>query len=182
VRRDEVLDLLRRANAPAVGAAEEGKERSRVLWGWDVDAAAPCEVLRVAAFGSDESGCGSESSSEEESSDERGGVGFMGGLRLAVDERGRGASASGPRQALDGLGGSACVEGPSLAVNRRGCGASIRDLSSRRDGGASVRELSLAVEAAVVVELEKSKLQAMADAVELASALVGIDAVIVDTR
>lgn len=121
VSREEVLDLLRRANAPAVAAAQQAMRGSRALWGWDVDAGAPCEVLRVQASGSAESDSGSDSTSE----DETGGGG----------------------------GGGAPARGPSLAV-----------------------------ESAVVVELEKSKLQAMADAVELASALVGIDAVILDTR
>jgi chaperonin GroEL (HSP60 family) len=121
VQKEEVLDLLRRANTPAVAAAQNGLLGSRALWGWDVDAGAPCEVLRVEATGSAESDSGSASASE--------------------DETGAG-----------------------------------------RGGGASARKPSLAVESAAVVELEKSKLQAMADAVELASALVGIDAVIVDTR
>ena len=60
--------------------------------------------------------------------------------------------------------------------------------SSDGEGGAgggsasTVGAVAVQVEAAAVVELESCKLQAMADAVELASALVGIDMIIVDTR
>lgn len=115
IRADEVLDLLRSANAPAVDLAERGKEGSRALWGWDVMCGAPCEVLRVEA-----AACTGSSSDSNSEGDSPSGGSFP-GLRLTVDS-------------------------------------------------------------ALVVDLESSKLQAISDAMELASALVGIDAVIIDTR